>query len=154
MIHLLLLSLHVSHVASQFSQCPASCIATTADGTVYDLSGLKGQTIKTVDKADAGNTYSLTLCGQDPTSCPEDQSGVFNGMAVQTQSGGCYVLAVFGTSQQCTWDNTQITNGLTLSMSDGTSTYCGSPRTLQVLLVFCSLLFPFLIWFFFLFSFF
>ena len=83
-------------------------------------------------QADAGNTYSLTLCGQDPTSCPEDQSGVFNGMAVQTQGGGCYVLAVFGPQKQCSWDNTKVANGLSLSMSDGTPTYCGSPRTLQI----------------------
>ena len=126
----------VASVTSQAITCPSTCVVTTDDGTIFDLSGLKGKTMTTT--SDSGDTYSLTLCGQDPTSCPNDSTGVFNGMAVQTQGdggAGCYVLGVYNDQSMCQWTTAEpgSTADLSLIMQDGTSTSCmGQDRSLAV----------------------
>ena len=120
---------------AQMGTCPTSCIATASDGTVFDLSGLKGHTMKTT--SDSGDGYSFTLCGTDPTQCPNDPGGVFTGMAVQTRSAGsgCYVLAVYDQQDSCQWSPTEPGSNaeLTLIMQDGSSQDCmGQDRALAV----------------------
>ena len=120
---------------AQMGTCPTSCIVTASDGTVFDLSGLKGHTMKTT--SDSGDGYSFTLCGTDPTQCPNDPGGVFTGMAVQKRSAGsgCYVLAVYDQQDSCQWSpNEPGSNAeLTLIMQDGSSQDCmGQDRSLAV----------------------
>ena len=126
-------------VQSQFAPtCPSTCqYKSKTTGKTFDLSALQGTTLSHTDEG-SGSKYTLTLCGTTATQCPNDISHVTQGMAVQTQSGDqCFVLAVYGDEQSCDWtENTQTSSGstapLTLAMSDGTPTYCGSPRTLTV----------------------
>jgi hypothetical protein len=120
--------------------CPASCIYTSkTSGKTYDLSGLKDVQLSHYDEGGTGATYTLTLCGTDKTTCPSD-ANVPSGMAVQYQSASqCFVLAVYNQdeSTQCAWSENQETASggianLQLAMSDGTPTYCGSPRSLTI----------------------
>lgn len=105
--------------------CPSDCIITGDNGNVYDLSALKGQTFTTV--GDGGDHYTFTMCGQTATECPDDSSGVYAGMAVQTSgTSQCFVLGVYDSDQMCTWQETEPGSAsvLTLILENGSPTDC------------------------------
>jgi hypothetical protein len=134
--HKMFLLLSVSLLVSTSAQaitCPADCKVTADDGTKYDLSALKGQTLTTT--SDNGDVYTMTLCGQTAQTCSKDPSTVINGMAVQKQGSGdgCYVLGVYDTQQMCEWSTSEPGAALSLIMQDGSSTNCmGQDRSLAV----------------------
>jgi hypothetical protein len=106
--------------------CPSDCIVTGSSGNVYDLSALKGKTFTTV--GDGGEKYTFTMCGQSPTSCPDDSAGVYSGMAVQTSgTSQCYVLGVYDSDQTCTWQESEPGSAsiLTLILENGSPSDCG-----------------------------
>ena len=101
---LLLVAAVVAPVRAQTNSCPSNCIVTGDSGKTYDLSRLKGKTFTTT--ADGGTKYSFTMCGVNPTACPDDPDNVVTGMAVQTfGTSECYVLGVYG--EYCTWQETE-----------------------------------------------
>ena len=111
--------------ASAQDSCPSDCIITGDQGSVFDLSGLKGRSFTTV--GDGGETYTFTMCGQSQTECPDDSAGVFSGMAVQTSgTSQCFVLGVYDSDQMCTWQETEPGSAsvLTLILENGSPADC------------------------------